>query len=158
MTALDIVILACFLPAIWTGLKKGLIHQLVGVAIVVLSIWLGLHFSEPVAGKLSEIMNTSELGLKLASFAVIFLATAASLKVLGVLIEKLVKLALLGWLNKLLGVVLAVLKYALIICLVIMLFDSINSMTGLIKPEKLEPCIVYNFLKNIAYTLFQWKK
>lgn len=158
MTALDIILLICFLPAIYTGLKHGLIHQLVGIAIVVLSIWLGTHFSAIVAGKLADFLHLSELGLKIAAFAVIFIATFVVLKVLGALLEKAVKLVMLGWVNRILGIALAVVKYGLVICLVIMMFDSINSLTGLVKSETLEPCVVYNFLKDLAYNIFQWKK
>ena len=49
MGTIDIVILACFLPAIFIGLKNGLIRQLVALAVVVLGIWLAVRFSDVVA-------------------------------------------------------------------------------------------------------------
>lgn len=158
MTTLDIILLICFLPAVYTGLKHGLIHQLVGIAIVALSIWLGTHCGAFVAAKLAHFLHLNELGLKIAAFTVIFIGTFIGLKILGALLEGAVKLIMLGWLNKLLGVILAMVKYGLLICLVVMMFDSINSLTGLVKGETLEPCVVYNFLKDLAYSIFQWRK
>ena len=63
---------------------------------------------------------------------------------------------MLGWLNKLLGVVFALLKTGLIVGLVIMAFSSLNDTFSLVKPETLSQSVLYSPLKNTANEVFPY--
>jgi membrane protein required for colicin V production len=81
--------------------------------------------------------------------------------VLGILarfLEGIVKFVMLGWLNKLLGVVFALLKSGLIIGLVIMVFSSLNNNLHLVDENVLAESTLYTPLKDIAYTVFPYLK
>ena len=81
MGTIDIVILACFLPAIFIGLKNGLIRQLVGLAVVILGIWLAVRFSDAVSAWLITAKITTEpFWAKALSFVLIFVGSAPSVR------------------------------------------------------------------------------
>ena len=92
------------------------------------------------------------------SFALIFIAVIAVLAILGRLLEGTVKLIMLGWLNRLLGMVLSLVKAGLIVGLVIMAFCSLNNTFSLVSEEVLNESVLFPPLKNMAYTVFPYLK
>ncbi len=79
-------------------------------------------------------------------------------RLIGKGVETIVKLVLLGWLNKLLGVVFAILKVGLILGLIIIVFNTINAQVGIVKEEVLSSSVLYEPLKNAAYSVFPYFK
>ena len=65
---------------------------------------------------------------------------------------------MLGWLNKLLGVIFALLKCALIVGLVIMAFNSINGTFHLISDETLSNSLLYGPIRDTANNVFPYLK
>ena len=94
----------------------------------------------------------------MVSFALIFIAVAAGLAILGKLIEGTVKLIMLGWLNRLLGVIFSLIKAGLIVGLVIMAFCSLNNTFNFVSEETLSQSVLFPPLKNMAYTVFPYLK
>lgn len=158
MQTIDIIILICFLPAVWVGIRKGLMSQLLGIIALILSIWASFKFNAPVTEWLSGKITLDANALKIISFAVIFVAIFVATRLLCFLLEKVLKLAMLGWLNKLLGVVFALLKYALVIGLLIIIFNTVNTHFSLVDEDKLEGAVVYQTIKGAAYTVFPYLK
>lgn len=158
MTVLDIILLACFLPALWYGWHKGLIHQLATVVSLVLSIYLAYHFSQAVSEWLGTWINGSQAVLKVVSYVLIFIVVAAAIRLLAWALGKLMKFIMLGWVNRLGGVILAALWTAMLLGLLIMLFNTLNISLHLVKDEALAGAGVYQFLKNFAYTVFPFMK
>ena len=158
MNILDIILLICFVPAIIQGLRKGFIAQAISIISIIAGIWTAARFTETVSGWIGQFITASEQVLKVVAFAIILIAVFLVLAVLGKLLEGMFRLVMLGWLNKLLGVVFALLKTALIVGLVIMAFSSLNKTLGLVSPETLGDSILYTPLKKIAYDVFPYLK
>ena len=81
-----------------------------------------------------------------------------ALAALGRLLEATVKIIPLGWLNKLLGVVFAILKYAIILGLLLMLFDDINRIMNLVKPDVFAQSVLYRPFLDMADSIFPYLK
>lgn len=158
MTTVDIILLICFVPALWQGLSKGFIGQLFSIAAVVLGIWLAFHFSGITGGWLGGYIQADEKLLQVISFAAIVAIALIVLSLLGSLLTKVVKLVMLGWLNKLLGVVFALLKAALLLGLLITVFESANAHLALVSQEELDSSLVYNGIKNVFLQVFPYLK
>ena len=65
---------------------------------------------------------------------------------------------MLGWLNKLLGGVFAILKWVLIMSLIVVAFNSINQTFNIVKPNVLAESQLYPVLTEIANTVFPYLK
>ena len=65
---------------------------------------------------------------------------------------------MLGWLDKILGIIFAIIKTALILGLLIILFNTLNIQFNIIKSDILVESVVYTTLKNFAYTIFPYLK
>ena len=158
MNVLDIILLICFIPAIITGLRKGFIAQVISIVSIILGIWMSFRFSALVSGWLGKWIEAPENILQIISFAVILILVILALAALGRLLEATIKIILLGWLNKLLGVVFAILKYAIILGLLLMLFDDINRTMNLVKPDVFAQSVLYRPFLDMADSIFPYLK
>jgi len=158
MNVLDIILLLCFVPAIIGGLRRGFIAQVVAIISIILGIWLSFKFSAVLSGWLGQWIEAGEQVLHVISFAVIMILAILALAAVGKLIESTVKIILLGWLNRLLGLIFALLKYALIIGLLLMLFNSLNGQFHLVNQKVLDSSLLYGPLLNMANSVFPYLK
>ena len=158
MSTPDIIILLCFLPAVISGLMKGFIQQVVALVSLLLGAWLAFKFSNVVGEWLQPYFNVSETVMHVISFAVIMVAVVLVLFVLGKILTGVTKLVMLGWLDRLLGLVFALLLAGLLIGIGIVLFDTVNVKFDLVDEAVLEESVLYGPIRDIAYTVFPYLK
>ena len=158
MSIIDIILLICFVPAVVNGIRKGFISQVISIVSIIAGVWVSYEFSTIVAEWIGQYIQASENVLHLVAFALIMVGVFLLLALLARLIEGLVNFVMLGWLNKLLGVVFALIKSGLIIGLVIMAFNSLNNNFHLVNEQLLADSTLYTPLKDIAYTVFPYLK
>ena len=158
MATLDIILLICFIPGIIRGISKGFLEQALALAGVVLSVWAAFRFSTLVSTWLKPYLDVSETTLNVISFALILVAITLVVFLLAKLLTKVAELAMLGWLDKLLGLVFALAVNALVIGVFIIMFDTLNQKFGLVKPEVLDGSVVYTTLRDICYFVFPYLK
>lgn len=158
METLDIIILICFIPAIIRGLRKGFIEQAVAIVSLILGAWMSFRFSSVVSEWMQLYIDVSETVLNVISYVVIIVTVVLLLFLVGRFLTGLVKLVLLGWLDRLLGLVFSILKALLIIGLAIVLFETLNLKFALVKPEILDASVLYAPIRDIAYTVFPYLK
>ncbi len=156
MNILDIILLICFVPALIQGFRKGFISQVIAIISIIAGVWMSARFASLVSGWIGQYIQGSEQVLRIVSFALIIIAVITLLTLIGKLIEGTIKLIMLGWLNRLLGVLFSLLKAGLIVGLVIMAFCSLNDTFGLVSEETLNASVLFPPLKNLAYSVFPY--
>ena len=154
MPIMDIILLLCFIPAIISGISKGFVKQVVDLVAILVAAWAAFRFSSPLAEWLGQRITLDLTVLKVISFVLIAVVVAVVLNLISAVLTKALGALSLGFLNRLLGIVFAVLKVALILGLLIMLFESLNSTLHLVKPETFEDAVVYNTLRDVANKIF----
>lgn len=158
MNILDIILLICFIPALVQGIRKGFIAQAISIISIIAGIWASARFANAVTAWVSQYISASEQVLKIIAFALILIVVFLVLAALGKILEGMFKLVMLGWLNKLLGVVFALLKTGLIVGLVIIAFNSLNDTFDFVKQSVLNDSVLYPPLKKLAYEVFPYLK
>ena len=158
MNILDAIILIALIPAIIQGLRKGFISQAISIISIVAGIWASARFANIVTEWVSQYITASEQVLKIIAFALILVVVFIVLGLLGRLLESILKIVMLEWINKLLGLLFSLLKVVLIIGLIILAFSSLNSSIGLVKPEVIEGSALYEPVKDIAEAIFPYIK
>lgn len=158
MSTPDIIILICFLPAIISGIMKGFIEQAIALVSLILGAWLAFKFSTVVSGWLQPYFEVSETVLNVISFAVIMVAVVLVLFVLSKILTGVTKLVMLGWLDRLLGLVFALLKAGLLIGIAIILFDILNVKFEFVEEKVLDESVLYAPIRDIAYVIFPYLK
>ena len=159
MNILDIIILICLIPAVIHGLRKGLISQVISIASIVFGVWASVKFAVLASDWLAKYINAPEQTLKIVAFVLIMIAVFVALGLIGKVLEGVIKLVTLNWINKLAGMCFSVLKCLLILGLLAMAFDSLNETFELVKPEVIADSSLYPFIKEGADVIFpQLKK
>lgn len=158
MSIVDIILLICFIPAVFQGIRKGFIAQVISIVSIIAGIWASAHFADLVSAWAAQYITASEQVLKLVSFALILVAVFLALAALGKILEGMFKLVSLGWLNKLLGLVFALLKTSLLIGLAIIAFTTLNDTFGFVQESELAESVLYPPLKNLAFEVFPYLK
>lgn len=158
MNILDIIILICLIAALIQGVVKGFISQAISLISIIVGVWASAHFAGLVCQWLGQYISCSEQVLKISAFVLIFIVVIVCLILLGKLLEAAIKLIMLGWLNKLLGAVFAILKWSIILGMVTLGFNAINEAFSIVKPETLAQSHLYPALTNFANTIFPYLK
>lgn len=157
MNALDIILLICFIPAILRGLKKGFIEQGVALLSIFGGCYLAYHFSPLVSVWLQPYFVTwTEKTLNVVSFALILAVVIFALYAVGRIITKLLKITMLDWIDKVLGLAFSILKTILLIGLVIILLEWVDADHYLISKEFLDGSAVYCAIRDLAHIIFPY--
>jgi len=160
MNTIDIILLICFIPAIIRGISKGFIEQAVALVSLILSVWTAFHFSEVVGSWIAPYLSVSEQGLKIISFIVIVIVVVIVLFLVGKMLSKFIKIVMLGWLDKIFGITFAMFVTCIILGLMIIVFESLNSTLGLVSEEVISSSILYAPIRDFTYAIFpffrQW--
>ena len=154
MNALDIVILVLFIPGIIRGLSKGFVEQAISLAGIAAAIWAANKYHALAAEKISEYIQGPENAVQIIAFTAVLLAVIVVVMIIAKIITGAVKMANLGWVNKLLGVVFGVAVSAVVISLLAILVDTVNLRFDLIHSPVLTESILFDSLKDLGYAIF----
>ena len=152
----DIILLICFIPAVIGGIRKGFVRQAAALTALILGIWAGLHFSSFISNILKGWLDTSNTVVDILSFTIIFILVILAVTLAGRLIEGIVKIVLLGWLNRLLGVIFAIIKYALILSVIIHLLSALDSLYDFLPDDLTGQSRIYSVVKSFAPKAFPY--
>ena len=160
MTVIDIIILVLLALAVFKGIKDGLMRQLGGIVGLILGIFLAGRFSAMLSGWLHRVAPTlSENVVKVLSFIVIIVVVCLCVVLLSRLLEKVIKITTLGWINRLLGVLLSVSAVVLLIGVVISVIEYVNTTWfALISPEQMAKSKGVQIISSITDALFPYLK
>ena len=154
MNVFDIVITVFLLFGFVRGLMKGLFIEIASLVALIGGVWGSIHFSYFIGDFLKESVSWSEKQISLAAFAITFILIIVVVSLLGRFLTKLADLAALGTVNKFLGGVFGLIKIGLVLSILFIFFDRMNSTISFIDKETLEESILYEPVKSIAPTIF----
>ena len=111
MNTLDYFIVCILLAPTITGLFKGFIRTVVGLLGIIGGIVLSMVFSRPLGVAIGQFFGAKDFFAgKILSFIIIFSLTSLAGFILAALMHRIVSLANLGFLNRLLGGLLGLLQ------------------------------------------------
>jgi membrane protein required for colicin V production len=129
--------------ATFRGLRQGFIIAVFSAIAIVIGLAAAIRLSAAVAVSSSTHMHLSSRWLPVITFVLIFLAVVVIVRLGARLAEKAVDLALMGWLNKLAGVLLYAAVYTIILS--VLLFYAVQ--LHLIAGKTLSSSVTYAFIR-----------
>lgn len=154
MNLLDLILL---IPVVWLcirGLSKGFIIELASLIGLVLGILAAWYFSGYASDFLKEYFTLNEQTLRIISCIVIFLAVMLVVYLIGKVTEKIIDLAMLGWLNKILGGIMGLLKGIVLVSIILFIIERTDSGEKLIKPNVKEKSMFYQPIMLMVHFIF----
>jgi len=154
MNYIDIVLGILLILSAIGGFKKGLIVELASLAALVLGIWGAIEFSYITSEFLVDYFDWKWDHLSTVSFIITFIVIVILVHIVGKTVTKLVETVMLGFVNKLAGLVFGFLKGAIILSIVLVVFDKINEDINILSEKTKTESRIYEPLKNFAPSIF----
>lgn len=143
---IDLIAFGLIVLALFKGVQKGLVLALFSFLGFVIGLAAALKLSAVAAAYIGEAVSLSQRWLPVIAFLAVFIIVVLLVRLGGKLIEGALQIAMLGWLNKLGGVVLYALIYFFIFSILLFYATQLN----LIRPETMASSVSYTFIQPIG--------
>ena len=154
MNYIDLVLALIILIAAIQGFRKGFIVEIASLAALILGIWGAIKFSDWTAGFISNTMDIHSKHIVTIAFIVTFIVIVVVIHILGKMLDNAIKAVALGFLNRLAGIIFGVLKTAVILSILLLLFDSLDENVHILPANQKQESKLYQPMKQIVPTLF----
>lgn len=140
---LDIIYAVILVLAMLHGYRSGLIVGLFSLVAIIIGLAAAMKLSTVVAGYIGRNVNVSEEWLPLISFIIVFLLVVLLIRWGAKAIEHTVEIALLGWVNKLGGIVFYTALYTIVFSVLLFYAEQMH----LLQPETINESVTYSFVQ-----------
>ena len=158
MNYIDLVFGLLLIIAAIQGFRKGLIIELASLAALIVGIWGGIKFSDFTAAFITKHTGYHSEHLITISFVVTFITIVILIHLMGKMLDTVVKAVFLGFLNRLAGIIFGVIKSAIILSIILLLFDDIDEDVHILPQKQKAESKIYVPMKQLVPTLFPFIK
>lgn len=140
---IDILFIICMVFALFKGYRNGLIVAVFSLVAIIVGLAAAMKLSVYVAKQLGEHTSVSQSWLPFISFALVMIAVVILIRLGASALQKMAELVLLGWLNKLAGVVLYAVLYMLVLSVLLFFAEKLH----LLDANTIAASKVYGFIQ-----------
>ncbi len=143
---IDIIFIVLLIAAIVKGYTKGFIIAVFSLLAIIIGITAAIKLSVVTAGWLKESIHVAAKWLPVISFALVFIVAVLLVRLGAKALEKTAEFVLLGWVNKLCGIVLYMVLYMVILSVLLFYAEKLD----LLQPATIASSKTYSFIKPWA--------
>lgn len=143
---IDIIFFILMLLAVFKGYSKGFIVALFSIVGFIIGLAAALKLSAYVAVKLSGTLNVSSKWLPVLSFLLVFIAVLLLVRLGAKMIQSGVELVMLGWVNRIAGIILFALLYSILYS--VFLFYAVQ--VKLFSEETIAQSNIYSYIQPLG--------
>ena len=153
---LDIIILVIIAASAIFGIFKGFVGQLVSIASLILGIWCAGKFTGQLSSYVKDwfSLEMAQQTLHIILFITIFIIVVILAHFIGKGIESIIKLTMMGWLNRILGFLFGAMKAIIILSVIVCAINWLNGTFHLIPEDFLAKSRGYALLADFAKEFF----
>jgi membrane protein required for colicin V production len=154
MNWLDAIIVVILILSLVTGFINGLVKEVASLAALILGIWGAIRFSTFTAEKLYDYFDMTGRYVGVIAFLITFGIIVVIIHFIGILADKVVSAASLGFINRILGIVFGLIKSMLIMSVFFVVLNAINARRQFLPKKTIEESKFYNPISDIAPAIF----
>ncbi len=154
MNWIDAAIVIILILSLVTGFINGLVKEVASLAALILGIWGAIRFSAFTAEKLYDYFDMTGHYVGIIAFLITFGIIVVIIHFIGILADKVITAASLGFVNRILGIVFGLLKSVLIMSVFFVVLNAIDARRSFLPKEKIEQSRFYNPISDIAPAIF----
>ena len=140
---LDIIYAIIIVLAIFHGYRRGLIVGLFSLVAVIIGLAAAMKLSI-VAGKyIGKVVKIPDQWLPIISFAIVFLLVVLLIRLGARVIQKAVETVMLGWVNRIGGILFYVAIYTIIFSVLLFYAEQMK----ILQPETINKSVTYSFVR-----------
>ena len=156
MNYFDIIIICVLSFGFIKGFLKGFFNEVSSFIGFFIGLIGATMFSENLSNLILKIIDLDLKILNIISFIFLFIAITILFSLIGKSLTKLMKFALLGTINRLLGGVFSFGKYLVVLSFIVLLINYLNNLFSitLISKDSLNESTLFTFLQSVGDGLF----
>ncbi|MCX8474114.1 MAG: CvpA family protein [Sediminibacterium sp.] len=140
---LDFIYILLLIFAIYNGVKNGAVVTLFSFLAIFIGLIVAFKFSYLMAGWINQVWNTTTSWLPHIAFLIVFILTIIIVKLLAQLIKKFLSAIFLGWIDKIIGIIINIFCYTIVYAAFLFYANTFN-----IIPQNLKAnSTIYQFLE-----------
>lgn len=139
---IDVAFLLIMIIAVFKGFTKGLIVGIFSFIAFVIGLAAALKLSAVVAHHFEKSVGSFTKWLPVISFALVFIVVVLLVNIGARIIKKTLSIAMLGWLDRIGGIVLYVIIYTVIFSVILFFAEKMF----LIKPAMVAVSVIHDFV------------
>lgn len=140
---LDLIFVVILVLAVFKGYQRGLIVGIFSFIAIIIGLAAAIKLSVVVAGYIGKAVNISDAWLPIISFVVVFIIVVLLVRLGANAIQRSVEIAMLGWVNRLGGMLLYAAIYIAVFSIVMFYAEQIQ----LIKQETIDKSVTYSYIQ-----------
>ena len=148
---LDVLFAFMMLTAVIKGIRNGLVVAVFSLVGWLLGLYAALRFSDVAADWLSGSLDLSPKWLSVIAFILVFSLVTLVVSLAAALVTKTMDVALIGWLNRMGGIIFYVVLYTLIFSVIIYFAEKVKVISG----DTFSTSKVYPFVEPVIIRLKQ---
>lgn len=145
---IDFISIGLLILSIIKGFRKGLVIAVFSFLAFIVGLAAAIKLSAVVAEYLGNAISVSQRWLPILAFAIVFFIVALLVRLGAKAIESVLKLTMLGWFNKLGGILFYLLMYFFVFSIVLFYATQLH----LIKPKTSQVSVTYPLIYPMAPT------
>ena len=154
MNWLDAIIVVILILSLVTGFINGLVKEVASLAALILGIWGAIRFSTFTAEKLYDYFDMTGRYVGVIAFLITFGIIVIIIHFIGILADKVVSAASLGFINRILGILFGLIKSMLIMSVFFVVLNAIDARRPFLPKKTIEESKFYNPISDIAPAIF----
>lgn len=156
METIDWIIVVVLALGFITGIVRGLIRQAFSLGGIIAGVICGAFLYKPLAGFLLNGLNMTEKVAQVLSFIVILLLVPILFGLIGRMVSRLVHVADLGFIDRLLGGLFGTLKWFVLLGLMFQLMDMTGLTEKVMKNREDQEKGFYPIVRDGSDFCMQW--
>jgi len=156
MNSIDIGILSITAIFFVRGVFRGFVFELVTVVGLILGYIISITYLSIVSSFILSFFPSLPVSIvNIVSFFVLFVGTNMLLRVIANILTKTLKIAMLGWLNRLLGGLFGILKGVILLSIIVFVVSLIPLSDTLLQNTEVNNSVLYPILEIFGPKLYE---
>ena len=143
---IDIIVLIMLVMAVIKGLRRGLIIAVFSILAFIAGIAAAMKLSVVVAGYLKDSVHVSAKWLPVLSFLLVFVGVVLLVRLVASILEKSIEMVLLGWVNKIGGIILYIVLYLFMLSVLLFFAQQVK----LFSESTLQQSVTWSWIQPLG--------
>ena len=140
---MDFILGAFLIFGLISGLRNGLFVELASIVSFFIGLFIAFKFSYFIRAILEDHVSWDPNTIQICAFIITLILVVIAVHLLAKIFTKIADFAFLGWLNRLAGGFVALLKSIILLGILLVLIEKINVDNTIISKEKQEASLFY---------------
>ncbi|MDR0420818.1 MAG: CvpA family protein [Prevotellaceae bacterium] len=158
MNYFDIIFVLIIIWAAVRGFSTGFIIQISSLLAMLIGAFAAYKTSFWLANKFSSFIAADPIIINTLAFIITFVIVWGLVVILGKFLHLVVKVAMMGFINRILGILFSVIKIVFALSIILLLAGNLNKSFHFLPEKHINKSLLYSPIEKFASAIFPYLK